>query len=178
VTLALMPWVCLVQRLAQDLFRANEGEDDGYDCHRSNADGEHQRHWRTRQGLTPPHGPLIGFPVEKAGDGNESTERNHRQPEDPTSAVDIELRQELGRGDAGGDKGQGRSIPRQERSFVGVREPCVGFLFVRVGVVNHVEATPLSLSRTHAAMRYPGRRVNRFGDTQCSENPLPDSFLA
>jgi len=64
--------------VARILFRTNEGEDDGYDCHHSDADGKHQRHRRTRQRLTTPHGPIIGLPVTKAGDGNESTKRNHR----------------------------------------------------------------------------------------------------
>ena len=103
----------------------NGDRPDGHD-----ADGENQGHPRTRQGLTPPHGLLVGAPLAQALRRHDRAQGDQRQPQEAPTPFHLELGQELRRRDPGGDQGQGRSVPGQEGPLVGVREPHVGLVVV------------------------------------------------
>ena len=75
--------------------------------------------------LTPTHRPLVGLPVRVAGEREDRAERDEGEAEQATPEGDVELREELGRGDAGRDECERRAVPREEGPLVRVAEPDV-----------------------------------------------------
>ena len=78
--------------------------------------------------LAAAHRPLVGLPVGVAREGDDCTERDEREAEQPAAERDVELRQQLRRGDAGGDQRERGAVPGEERPLVRVAEADVDLL--------------------------------------------------
>ena len=72
------------------------------------------------------HRPFVCFPVPVAAHRDRHTEHDQREPDEPSTAREVEGRQQLRDREACGEKTEGRANPGQERALVRVGEPNVG----------------------------------------------------
>ena len=124
---------------------ADQGQDHGDDRHDADADGEDQGHRRRGSGRPRRMARWLAFQWRKLVSATSAPRAISGRPRMRRPPVDVELGQQLGGGDPGGDEGQSRPVPGQEGPLVGVGEPDVGLVTALRLAVAHGRTTGDSL---------------------------------